>query len=214
MFSELQIDIEKLKYEIRKKSILSSMPLERVNPSDSINESNTPPKNQHQELVRSCTEIQQGSPLIHPTYPLEKAIEKAPQLLDVLTNEPNGTNPLRRSKDNDMIESILEDKHNFHNEIEHNHVLALIKAHLNARLRLQSILKGLPCPPLTNPIIMSQDYIEYFEKRQLPKVDSTPILHLEWYLAHKEKNPSTTAEIIPELESQIECDPISLHEMN
>ena len=61
---------------------------------------------------------------------------------------------------------------------------------------------------------MSQDYIEYFEKRQLPKVDSTPILHLEWYLAHKEKNPSTITEIIPEVESQIECDPISLHERN
>ena len=56
-------------------------------------------------------------------------------------------------------------------------------------------------PALTNPIIMSQDYIEYFEKRQLPRVDPTPILHLEWYLAYKEKNPSTTAEIIPELES-------------
>ena len=147
----------------------SSMSLERIKPSDPINESNTPPKNQHHETVRPYTETQQGSPLIDPTYPLEKSIEKAPQLLDVLTNGPNGTNPFRRSKDNGMIESILEDKHNFHNEIDPNPVLALIKAHLNARLRLQSILKGLPCRPLTNPIIMSQDYIEYFEKRQLTK---------------------------------------------
>ena len=84
-----------------------------------------------------------------------------------------------------MIESILKDKHNFHNEIDSNPLLALMKAHLNARLRLQRILRGLPCPPLTNPIIMSQDHMEYFEKRQLPRVDQTPILHLEWYPAHK-----------------------------
>ena len=190
------------------------MPLERVTPSDPINESEAPPENQYQEIVRPTIEIQQGIPQLDSNHSLEKTLKKEPQSHDVLTSEPNGTNLLRRSKDNGMIESILEDKHNFHNEIEHNHVLALIKAHLNVRLRLQSILKGLPCPPLTNPIIMSQDYIENFEKRQLPKADSTSILHLEWYLAHKEKNPSTTAEIIPELESQIECDPISLHERN
>ena len=67
---------------------------------------------------------------------------------------------------------------------------------------------------MTNPTIISRDYIEYFEKRQLPRVNPTPILHLEWYVAHKEQNPSTTAEIIPELESQIECDPINLHARN
>ena len=60
---------------------------------------------------------------------------------------PIGTNPLRRSKDNGMIESILKDKHNFHNEIDSNPLLALMKAHLNARLRLQRILRGLPCRP-------------------------------------------------------------------
>ena len=51
-------------------------------------------------------------------------------------------------------------------------------------------------------------------KDNLPRVDPTLILQLEWYLAHKKQNPSTTAEIIPELESQIKCDSIRLHERN
>ena len=184
MFNELQEDIEKLKSEVRKMPVKSSMPLERIKPSDPINESEAPLENQHQETVRPTFEIQRGSPYIGPTISLEKTLEEEPQSHDVLTSEPHRSNTFRRSNDNDIIRPILGDEHNFHNEVESSPVLALIKTHLNARLRLQSILKGLPCPPLTNPIIISRDHIEYFEKKQIPRVESpsqasTPINSLE-----------------------------------
>ena len=67
-FNELQKDIEKLKSKVTKMLIRSSMPLERIKPSDPINESNTPPKNQRPGIIRPCTETEQGSPLIDPTY--------------------------------------------------------------------------------------------------------------------------------------------------
>ena len=141
MFNELQEDIEKLKSEVRKMPIRSSMPLEWVNPSDPINESEAPPESQYQEIVRPTIEIQQGIPQLDPNHSLEKTLKKEPQSHDVLTSEPNGTNLLRRSKDIDVFKLMLGDKHDFHNEIEPNPILTLIKAHLNARLRLQSILK-------------------------------------------------------------------------
>ncbi|XXG53551.1 hypothetical protein AAC387_Pa03g1634 [Persea americana] len=52
MFNELQEDIEKLKSEVRKMPIRSSMPLERIKPSNPINKSEAPLENQHQETVR------------------------------------------------------------------------------------------------------------------------------------------------------------------
>ena len=62
MFNELQEDIEKLKSEVRKMPIRSSMPLERIKPYESIIETKAPPKNQHQETVRPTIEIQRGTP--------------------------------------------------------------------------------------------------------------------------------------------------------
>ena len=65
----------------------------------------------------------------------------------------------------------------------------------------------------------SRDYIGYFGKRQVPRVEPpsqalTPILFLEWCPAHEEEDPSTAVETIPKLKDHIGCDPISLHKRN